>query len=379
MKKYTLLIVALVFKINLAFSDILFIDLNLNNKEVKAAQKAATERGEKLVVYPDLSSEVRSEIENLKFQIHKDKEAKKRLGVVFSKKIQLIYDQVSQLLRTVDSLNAETDQGKINELNRKIALENEKINILISARDADPQIKQLQERIDQAHVKIEANVSSYREKSHTAINQELSNLVNSNNFSSFVISGHHATDYFSDYLGPDFILNDMDFEKIFSNAEKNKEMKSVHLWGCYANTPQSIAKWKALFPNLLYTSGWNASAPKEDKAIDTDFLYRTLVKMKNVEENATMENTLNFFQSVPQITAANASYSQKDCYVEVNKGSIKTLNLDSTCPAAALEEFMKSLNVIRNYAMIKDGYDDVPCIGPYKSERPGPRKSEKVR
>jgi len=367
MKKYTLLIVALVFKINLAFSDILFIDLNLNNKEVKAAQKAATERGEKLVIYPDLSSEVRSEIENLKFQIHKDKEARGRLRMTFFKKISALGIQTDAWERTLSSLkeNPQLNQEKINELERKISQHNEEKNKLRLASTHDPQIKQLKERIDQADNKIATNISSYREKSKDTVVQELSNLVNSNNFSSFVMSGHHATNYFSDYLGKNLSMGDEDFKKIFSNAEKNKEMKSVHLWGCYANTPQSIAKWKALFPNLLYTSGWSASAPKEDKAIDTDFLYRTLVKMKNVEENATMENTLNFFQSVPQITAANASYSQKDCYVEVNHGQIKTLNLvDSTCPPAALEAFLKSLNEINNYAMIKDGYDDVPNDSP---------------
>jgi len=245
-----------------------------------------------------------------------------------------------------------------------------KIRELGVARENDPKIFRLREMQEEFKEKIISNVSNYRQKSKDTVIQELSNLVNSNNFSSFVISGHHTTNYFSDYLGYNQGLADEDFKKIFSNAEKNKEMKSVHLWGCYGNTPQSIANWKSIFPNLLYTSGWNASAPKEDKAIDTDFLYRTLVKMKNVEENATMEKTLNFFQSVPQITAANASYSQKDCYVEVNHGKIKTLNLvDSSCPAADLEMLLNSLNEIDNYAIIKEGYEDVPNDSPSTSLR----------
>jgi len=97
MNKYFILTLALIFKINLAYSDILFVDLNINNKEVAAARKAATERGEKLVVYPELSSEVRSEIEKLKSVKKKASDEEKDLFKVYNKKEDTLYGNLNKL------------------------------------------------------------------------------------------------------------------------------------------------------------------------------------------------------------------------------------------------------------------------------------------
>ncbi len=46
-----------IINLNTAYADILFLDLNNSPKEIEAAQKAAKQRGEKLIVFPDKSTD----------------------------------------------------------------------------------------------------------------------------------------------------------------------------------------------------------------------------------------------------------------------------------------------------------------------------------
>jgi len=370
MRLSILLVLACIFKINLALADILFIDLNLNTKEVETAQKVANERGEKLVVFPNISKEKKLEVKKLfaeNLKIHE-----KNLNLEF-----ILRDKTRPLRNKKDDIESKLGELFENiEANKKLisVLESEKLSLekeieAISEKDYI-EITKNKKIIDENKIKIGAVMGVYKTKDKNKIVDELSSLVNTNNFTSVVLSGHRSDGYFSDYLDMDGILGFADFFKIFSNKEKAQTIKSIHLWGCYANTPEEISNWKSILPNLAYTSGWNASAPKEDKAIDHDFLYKTLVRMKNREDVNRLDKTVKFLKSVPNITLANASISEGNCYAEVSEGKINSYNLnDENCPKESLDKLIGALKEVKNYTEAIDGYEDVPNDNPNTSLR----------
>ncbi len=79
---------AIFFNLNTAHADILFLDLNNSPKEIEAAKKAAKQRGEKLIVFPDGSTsydtDFSSQLSEKLQQMKKDKIQSKISSVILS-------------------------------------------------------------------------------------------------------------------------------------------------------------------------------------------------------------------------------------------------------------------------------------------------------
>ena len=54
----------------IAFADVLFIDLNMSSKEIDAARRGAAARGEKLIVIPNISEQARKKIETAQSKVY---------------------------------------------------------------------------------------------------------------------------------------------------------------------------------------------------------------------------------------------------------------------------------------------------------------------
>lgn len=355
---------AFILKTNLVFADILFIDLNLSTKEVATAQKVANERGEKLVVFPNISKEKKEEITKLYAVNEKLNKKTDDLDDIFYKKTQPLNEKIGDIDAKLHELygNKEANQKKINILESQKTSLKQKIDAIFEKMDIE--VAKIEKTIEENQVKMDAALGEYTDNAGDQIINEISNLVNTNNFSSVVISGHHSGTYFSDTL-KNISLGFEEFFKIFSNKEKSQAIKSIHLWGCYGNTPAEISQWKSILPNLAYTSGWTASAPKQDKAIDHDFLYKTLARMKSSEDVNSLDKTVTLLKSVPNITLANASISEGNCYAEIKQGKVNSYKLtDENCPKESLEQLMSALKEVKNYTQAVDGYEDVPNDNP---------------
>ncbi len=78
-------VLAIFFNLNTAHADILFLDLNNSPKEIEAAKKAAKQRGEKLIVFPDKPMKFPNELAmqlGLKLADMKDDKTQKKISSV---------------------------------------------------------------------------------------------------------------------------------------------------------------------------------------------------------------------------------------------------------------------------------------------------------
>ncbi|WPU64865.1 hypothetical protein [Peredibacter starrii] len=226
---------------------ILFIDTNNSELEIATTEKAACERGERLMVVP---------------KNHKEYIKYTNAVIASTKKVE----RCRTAKTDCTSANAEYEKAQ-QELD-KLSRSNKNIS------------KQTQEAL--AEIKNSG--------------AKLQNLT---------ISGHDGGGHFGGYKG-DFGRQEL--AAIMKNFKDINEVKSVLLLGCYTGVPKEIIEWKHIFPEVKIIAGYDGSAPLSDKPAGHQYISDILLKEKSLLKNAEQKKLQSYAkQNIQGLTQMNAA------------------------------------------------------------------------
>lgn len=288
-----------------AYADILFIDLNFSEKEVATAMKAAKLRGEKLIVYPSVPDSDR-------------------------KKLMKMRDEIIKVSKQKDkAVNGSKEKEDL--ITKKIELEDSRDKFTASkGYDYTPQ-------------SLSSLIEKYNKKN--------------NGFSSMIISGHSGD---LNFLGDAGTIGISKLKEMIAKyPDAFGEMRSLYLWGCYTTTKSKIKSWKETLPNAYVIAGFEASAPKQDKDIDLDYLHRMLVSEQKLSLNMSLKKAIEFFRSIPDIRSVTATFALGSCYIS-NKGG-EMINKSFSCSEEVILKLKATKNKMLSYINATEKkFEDVP-------------------
>jgi hypothetical protein len=276
------------------FADILFINLNLSNKELATALKAAKERGEKLRVIPEVLPDDTLKIEALRNEISSLELKKKNPNEKDIAKKTLYSDKLDEL------------NSQLSVITKKYIVDNSHLDNILTEFDNNPKVQ----------------------------------------LSSLIISGHHSKYFFGDNS------SELDYEKLeetFNNhPEAIKNLKSIYLWGCYTLTKKRVVFWKRVVPSAYILSGWDDSAPKEDKKLDHEALYKLLVNEQKESLKTDLKKSISFFNSITGVKQSSHTICIGSNYIN-NKGDQNITDFLKSCSPEEIEKFKKNLEIVEEY------------------------------
>ncbi len=329
-----------------ARADILFIDMNVNNQEVAAAQAAAKARGEKLVVIPNIPQDVRDQVAKLKAAEAPLEEKLDALDSQYNKiATPLLTGKLPPDQAAVAKAKADAIYAQITALNNQETPIDNQLNSLIN--------------VDQYHV------------TKASINQVLTQYdQQGRHFDSLVISSHHVSDFYSDYGSE---LDESDLSAVIeAHPAQQKNLASVYFWGCYNGAPMTMLFWKNTFPSAHVIAGWDGLAPEEHRAIDEDFLKDMLIKEKSISDIADAKEMLAAYRAIPGISSSSAAFGDF-CGpgLWVGPGGVTTFNSSKAkCDPGFTDDVQSNFLVAyNNYMAATAGtdYAEVPA-DPHHSE-----------
>lgn len=298
----------LCFYVSIAHADILFLNLNLSTKEVETAQKAADARGEKLIALPQVSDEDQKKMNSLKNDI---------------KKIQF----------NLNTKNIKSNQKSV------VSSEELKLGSLVEELNAVSS----KYKIDSGT--LEDILKKYEEDKKTKL-------------TSLIISGHHSLNFFGEN-GSELRYDDL--ENIINKyPEATKNIKSVYLWGCYSLTKKQVVFWKRAIPSSYILSGWDGSAPKDDKALDHEALFKLLVSEKKSSNDLDLKKSLTLFNSIGGVKGSSHAICIGSNYINT-QGNENISDFLAKCNPEALLQYKKLLEVVNNYRIAQTSeFSEVP-------------------
>ena len=297
----------------------LFIDVNLSQKEVDTARKDACKRGEKFILHPD------------------DPEINK---------IRSTYYKYLTKKEYYDSKCDDDTPACI-----KLEAEVEKYKDELDDFDFDPY-----EMTEEA---VKKSLKSVKDK----------NLV----ISTLIVSGHDGGGEVSGdlvkgtFTKPEFFKS---FDETFTTDEKNN-LQTILLWGCYTGTYSETSDWKSQFPSAKAIVGFYDSAPLAIRPSSSDLMSDFLLKEEQLytaADNAELKRAIQGLKSVLYVQPGMLinSCSEEDMYYAhyQNEGRRKTYyfpgsDADKQCQLV-MEEWSSELKPqLENYL---SGRNDIPEV-----------------
>ncbi len=214
-------------------ADILFLDLNGNPKEVEAAQAAAKKRGEKVIVIPNVTTE-------MKVKKQKLKEAREKANDDFYRKGCTV------------GTSSEKCSGVTEKLSEAVRQENEfKEKNQLNGAELSKAITELKKK----DIKL----------------------------STVVVSGHDGNGAFGGSFGD---LTDKDIANAFiNNPPMGEGIRSLALWGCYTANVSSLSMyWKRSFPQAEVVMGFDKKGPLGNSPANWALLKDFLSKEKELSK-----------------------------------------------------------------------------------------------
>lgn len=226
---------------------ILFIDTNDSELEIATSEKAACERGERLVVVPKNYKEYNKYIEA-------SESARKK------------YDSCRKSNATcADQLKEYSDARAATMV------------FAYKQREISVQTREAMEEIKKAGGKLQ-NVT---------------------------ISGHDGGGRFGGHKGG---FSRSLFASLIKDFPEINEVKSVLLLGCYTGVPKEVIEWKHIFPEIKIIAGYDGSAPLSDKPAGHQYITDILLKEKQLLQNADQKKLQSYAkQSIQGLTQMNAA------------------------------------------------------------------------
>ncbi len=225
----------------------LFVDTNNSELEIKTSEKAACERGEKLVIVPKNYQEYSKYTSALN-------ESQKK------------FDRCSKTGKDCSSLEQEL-YATVNKLDK---------------------FKMDQPSIEEG---IKEALSQIKEKKGKLKN--------------FTISGHDGGGSFGGNKGG---FDRFQLAEMIGEYQDINEVSSVLLLGCYTGVQNEIYAWKKIFPKARLIAGYDGSAPLADRPQGHEYLSDILLKEKDLLKNADEKKLLSYtkanIKSLNQLHAA---------------------------------------------------------------------------
>lgn len=227
----------------------LFVDTNNSELEIMTSQKAACERGERLVVVPKNYKDYKKYTDKL-IETHK---------------------KVEKCFNTKAADACKEEENHYNKAESE----------LTAFKQSQPSIR-------------------------TGINEAMAEIKAANGkLQVFTISGHDGGGTFGGHKG-DF--NRHELAEIMKEHQDINETTSVLLLGCYTGVQNEIYAWKGIFPSARLIAGYDGSAPLADRPQGhqyiTDILLKEKQLLKNSDEKKLMSFTQNNIKSLNQLHAA---------------------------------------------------------------------------
>lgn len=300
-----------------ARADILMLDLNLSYSEVQAAREAAHERGENLIVIPEIPEPIRKKHAALANQILRQETRIKALKETLKEKEQPeapLQERIAHLSSEVDT--ARQEQSKL---------------IL-------PEMQMSDKMLEAALQRIEGQGG------------RLSNLV---------ISGHSGGSTFWGSAGRVFREG---IHSVFEKFPKSREsLRAIHFMGCYSNTPETSLWWKARFPSLKVLVGFSSKAPLSQTTASPAILKDTLLREQRFAKLEEVKPALQAIKTVPHSMQTSLAGTFNSCYVGTQVKSQLLTEVNDACfgVRARLEDGADLFESFRQ--SFEGGYEDVPA------------------
>lgn len=225
----------------------LFIDTNKSELEITTTEKAACERGQRLIIVPQNYKEMDSNT-------------------------QKVIDSKKALEKCQKNGKACVNEIKFYEetLNEAKKISRTRPSIAQQTKDALTEIK---------------NTGG-----------KLHNLT---------ISGHDGGGIFSGYKGG---LKRDEIAEILKNYPEINEVSSLLLLGCYTGVPKEMIEWKQVFPGVKLIAGYDAAAPFSDKPAGHQYIEDVLLKEKQLLQNADQKKLQDSAKhNIRSLTMLNSS------------------------------------------------------------------------
>ena len=307
-----------------AKADILFIDFNKSPAEVDAARSAARARHEKLVIFPDPTSEQKTMIAR--------GEQIDRLRAPLSKKFYELNDE----------LDITSDQVKVQEIEAQQKELQEKMSQL------DREEHELSKGLTDLEIN-EANLTACIKKK-----------INSGAiFETLIISGHQSGGYF----GAQGRLDKVELASIISEIPEIKNsLKSIYGWGCYSATVEQGIFWKDNIPNLKMLAGYDGSAPAGVTQASSKVLQTVLARDFEIQHSRANAQSASYETLLSKLTGINettfAGCTPKVCEGK-NIGKVDLSQANKDCSSERKSILEEELLGIQNTVFCNTQHSDL--------------------
>ena len=233
----------------------LFVDTNESEMEISTAEKAACQRGQKLVVVPKAHKEYKKYVE-------KQKQLSKMAEDCFVK-YNNNYEQAQKACNT--------------------------------------QLTNFQQALMQFE-DFKKKQPPYNEQ----IRSELENVrKNKGSLENFMISGHDGGGHFG---GAKQSFSKQEVASIMRDFKDVNKVKSLMLLGCYTGVQREVIDWQTTFPDVRLIGGYDGSAPLANRPQGHNYLYDLLTKEKMLTTTADQKKleaiVKNNIRSLNELNAA---------------------------------------------------------------------------
>ncbi len=146
-----------------------------------------------------------------------------------------------------------------------------------------------------------------------ALKKDLSSITGAN-VSSVMVSGHHVKadkDNPSQFYGDFGNIPVNGFMDAFKDFPGRTNVSSVYLLGCRSAIPQDLGSvWKTGFPNANYIVGYENTGYLQDNIAGHSFIRKTMSSEKSILSSKTTQEAIKKFQA---ISPKNATYGTAAC------------------------------------------------------------------
>ncbi len=290
-------------------ADILFIDINNAQEEVAAAQEAARQRGEKLIVIPKLRADVQERLTKAE-------------------------NEVASAKRRERSACANSSSSECQEAKKAVST-------------ANARLKEIERSLPQLNAKNLKAVLSSLSKQGTR-------------FSSIIISGHDGNRLFYGLLGE---LNEREIEEAFSaNPKLCENAQSLYLWGCYtATTDDFIRGWKSGCPNISMIAGYYGQSPLSSRPESGRHLKQLMLKEPELLQTRDKQKLQAIFNSLQDANNLKSAICLDREMIVSRKGARTVKDEVAACFNLDDKEKQKHFETFKCYREAREGCEAVPA------------------
>ncbi|MGZ3790258.1 MAG: hypothetical protein ACXVLQ_17125 [Bacteriovorax sp.] len=334
--KTSFLLMSSYFLISVARADIFFVDFNFSTKEIQAAREAAAIRGENVVVIPELSDELRSQLRAL------------------SDKVLPLREKMKDPIKNLTAIDAELKTGSLTE-SKRASLQQKK-------QDFENKLAVLKAQMGTSETEYETLRAKNVNYNHFSedMNKALAEMKSNNRtISSMVISGHKTDSYF----GESGELKMSDVTGLIKKYPKvTNPLKFVYLWDCYSATYDEVQSWRKFLPQINIFGFYDRS-PSQKNTYDMQYLKEAMLKEKTLLSKKDIASIDQILRSIPGIGGPSSlagAASICNTYFTTQSGTHLLDDQSTICNGARIAELKRRQDVYHQFLLASaKGFEDI--------------------